>query len=66
MLRTALGAGAGFALGYCFPKLDALSSVSEYSEPVESALRKLLPKPKIELTYALFARCGFVRARGWS
>ena len=48
-LRLAGGIGAGFALGYCMPKIDALSPLAE---PVEKALRQLpLPKPTIQLTY---------------
>lgn len=48
MLRTVAGVGAGFAVGYCFPKIDALSP---FAEPVEQLLRKLpLPKPNIQLT----------------
>lgn len=46
-LRAIAGVGAGFALGYCFPKIDALSPLTE---PVEQQLRKLLPKPEIKLT----------------
>lgn len=47
-LRAVAGVSAGFALGYCFPKIDALSP---YAEPVEQLLRKLpLPKPEIKLT----------------
>ena len=50
MLRLVAGAGAGFALGYCMPKIDALTPVAE---PLEQALRSLpLPKPTIKLTYA--------------
>ncbi|KAG8467352.1 hypothetical protein KFE25_000668 [Diacronema lutheri] len=52
MLRTVAGVGAGFALGYCMPKLDALAPLAE---PVEQALHKLHlqfgPKPNIQLTY---------------
>lgn len=49
LLRAAAGLGAGFTLGYCMPKIDALSPIAE---PIERVLRQLpLPKPTIQLTY---------------
>lgn len=46
MLRFGLGLGAGFAAGYCFPKISALSAITQ---PVEDALASNLPLPKPEL-----------------
>lgn len=48
MLRTIAAAGAGAVLGYCMPRVDALAPVAE---PVEDALRSLMPKPTLKLTY---------------
>mmetsp|Transcript_11349 Transcript_11349/g.38696 ORF Transcript_11349/g.38696 Transcript_11349/m.38696 type:complete len:260 (-) Transcript_11349:607-1386(-) len=40
--------GAGVAVGYCLPKIPALSP---FAEPIEQTLQSLVPKPKVELSY---------------